>query len=192
MNTPPGGARPGEALPAQAAELLAFWREAGPSRWFKKDAQFDDIFRSRFLGDHEAAARGELDAWARSPEGALALLLLLDQFPRNAFRGSARMFATDAKGLALAKEALDQGFDMAVDAALRNFFYVPFMHSEELADQNRAVELTRPLDKEAHHFAVLHRDIIARFGRFPHRNPILGRQTTPEEQQFLDEGGFAG
>jgi len=192
MSSPPTPSNASESLPAGAAQLLDFWREAGPARWFKKDGQFDDTFRRRFLALHEAAARGELEAWAASAEGALALLLLLDQFPRNAFRGSERMLATDAKALALAQQALAAGFDDATDAALRNFFYLPFMHSEVLTHQDLAVELTRPLEAQAHRFAILHRDIIARFGRFPHRNSLLGRDTSPEEQRFFDEGGFAG
>ncbi|ROZ78290.1 DUF924 family protein [Ramlibacter sp. WS9] len=179
-------------LNATAADVVYFWREAGPSRWFRKDTAFDDQFRTRFLGAHEAALRGELDGWARDASGALALLILLDQFPRNAFRGTPRMFESDAKALGIARQAMDAGFDMQVDEALRNFFYLPFMHSEQLADQDRAVELTRKLGDEPLRYAVLHRDIIERFGRFPHRNAVLGRTTTPEEQRFLDDGGFAG
>jgi uncharacterized protein (DUF924 family) len=172
--------------------VLAFWREAGPKRWFRKDAAFDAEFRERFLAAHEAATRGELDGWAVTAEGALALLVLLDQFPRNAFRDTPRMFATDARSLAIAKDSIAAGFDMATDRDLRNFFYLPLMHSENLANQQRAVALTEPLGSDAHRFAVLHRDLIQRFGRFPHRNRILGRDTSPEEQQYLDEGGFAG
>lgn len=179
-------------LTATAADVLAFWKDAGPSRWFRKDDGFDDTFRRRFLAAHEAAARGELDGWARTSDGTLALLILLDQFPRNAFRGTARMFATDAKARGIAKAALEAGFDQQVEAELRNFFYLPLMHSEELPDQDRCVELTRPLGNDSHKFALIHRDIIERFGRFPHRNPQLGRSTTPEEQRFLDQGGFAG
>lgn len=172
--------------------VVQFWRDAGASRWFKKDTAFDDDFRARFAAEHEAAANGALDDWMNSAEGALALLILLDQYPRNSFRGTARMFATDSKALAEAKTAIAQGFDDAVDAEMRRFFYLPFMHSEQLADQDRSLELYAPLGSEAMRFAIIHRDIIARFGRFPHRNPVLGRATTPEEQQFLDDGGFAG
>ncbi|TFZ01320.1 DUF924 family protein [Ramlibacter rhizophilus] len=173
-------------------EVLAFWREAGPERWFKKDEQFDAQLRTRFLAAHEAAARGELEGWSGSADGALALLILLDQFPRNAFRGTPRMFATDAQARAIADRAIAAGLDAAVEPALRAFFYLPFEHSESLADQHRAVELTQALDAETHRWAVIHRDIIERFGRFPHRNTLLGRVTTPDEQRFLDEGGFAG
>jgi uncharacterized protein (DUF924 family) len=195
----PGGRRDGHNGPmvqsrwnVDPADLLAFWREAGPQKWFRKDPVFDAAFRTRFLDAHEAAVRGELDDWAREPDGALALLILLDQFPRNAFRGTARMFESDARAMEIAREALRRGFDARTDAGLRNFFYLPFMHSEELADQDLAVELTLALGGEALRHAVIHRDIIERFGRFPHRNPLLGRSTTPEEQRFLDEGGFGG
>jgi uncharacterized protein (DUF924 family) len=177
---------------ATSADVLAFWREAGPRRWFRKDEAFDAEFRSRFQRCHEAAVRGELDTWAGEAPGALALLVLLDQFPRNAFRGTAQMFNSDARAREIARTALAAGFDMQVDADLRNFFYLPFMHSENLADQDRAVELTRKLGDDPLRYAILHRDIIARFGRFPHRNAVLGRATTPEEQRFLDDGGFAG
>ncbi len=174
------------------AEVVAFWRDAGPKRWFRKDAAFDTEFRTRFLAAHEAAAAGALATWEDHAEGALALLILLDQLPRNAFRDTARMFATDAQALQLARRAIAAGFDLQVEAQLRNFFYLPFMHSEDLADQEQAVALTAPLGGEPHRFAVLHRDIIERFGRFPHRNPLLGRSTTAGEQGFLDAGGFSG
>ena len=178
--------------PFAAAEIVQFWADAGPGRWFKKDATFDDQFRERFAVAHEAAAGGALDHWALRAEGALALMILLDQYPRNSFRGTERMFATDAKALSLAKQAIAQGFDQAGDTALRRFFYLPFMHSEALAEQDRSLKLHAPIGDEAMRFAVLHRDIIARFGRFPHRNAPLGRATTVDEQAFLDAGGFAG
>lgn len=178
--------------PVAPAAVIAFWIDAGPARWFKKDAAFDDEFRARFAAEHEAAANGALDDWANTAEGALALLILLDQYPRNSFRGSARMFATDPKALSIAKLAIAQGFDQVVAVDLRSFTYLPFMHSEQLAEQDRALELYAPLGAESQRFAVMHRDIIARFGRFPHRNSLLGRTTTAEEQAFLDRGGFAG
>jgi len=174
------------------AEVVAFWRAAGPQQWFRKDDAFDTALRERFLSAHEAAARGELAHWEREASGALALLILLDQFPRNAFRGSARMFATDAQALALAGRAIDAGLDRAVEPMMRVMFYLPLEHAESLPAQERGVELTRALDADTHRWAVVHRDIIARFGRFPHRNALLGRITTLEEQRFLDEGGFAG
>ncbi|MEY4563396.1 MAG: hypothetical protein RLZZ618_2673 [Pseudomonadota bacterium] len=183
---------PSPNSPRSSDEVVTFWRDAGPAAWFRKDDAFDADFRQRFESAHEAAAAGSLTAWEATAEGTLALLILLDQFPRNAYRGSARMFATDRLALAVADKALTQGFDLQVDPSLRNFFYLPFMHSEQLADQDRVVGLTTPLGGEALRFANVHRDIIARFGRFPHRNPLLGRQTSPDEQRFLDEGGFAG
>jgi uncharacterized protein (DUF924 family) len=173
-------------------DVLAFWREAGPARWFRKDEAFDADFRARFLASHEAAARGDLDAWAGTADGALALLILLDQFPRNAFRGTARMYATDPKAREIAGRAVDAGFDAKTGKELRNFFYLPFMHSESLDDQERCVQLTQPLGGESHRFALHHWDIVRRFGRFPHRNRILGRATTPEEKAYIAEGGFGG
>ena len=176
----------------QPGEVLAFWREAGPSRWFKKDDAFDRDFRDRFLAAHEIASAGGLDDWLGSAEGALALCILLDQFPRNAFRGTPRLFASDAKAREVARAAVDAGFDAQVDPALRQFFYLPFMHSERLDDQELCVQLTNRIGDDSALYARLHRDIIARFGRFPHRNAVLGRQMQPEEQRFLDEGGFSG
>jgi len=172
--------------------VVKFWQDAGMERWFHKDDAFDDEFRRRCLTAHEAAAAGTLAPWAASATGALALLILLDQFPRNAFRGTPRMFATDDQARGVAEAAIGQGFDLSVDAPLRLFFYLPFMHSERLADQQRSVALNEPLGGPSLAAARTHLDIIARFGRFPHRNAVLGRVTTTEEQRFLDEGGFAG
>ena len=177
---------------ATAEDVVDFWREAGPSRWYRKDEAFDRTFRDRFLATHEAAARGELDGWLATPVGALALCILLDQFPRNAFRGSARMFASDAKAREIARAALGSKFDEQVDAQLRQFFVMPFMHSEDPGEQELCVRLARELPTDTLRYAVQHRDIIERFGRFPHRNEVLGRPTTAEEQRFLDEGGFNG
>ncbi|MES2530866.1 MAG: DUF924 family protein [Pseudomonadota bacterium] len=177
---------------ATAAEVVAFWREAGPSRWFAKSDAFDADFKARFESTHLAAAAGALDDWAGTAEGALALLVMLDQFPRNAYRGSARMFATDASALDVSRRATAAGFDQQIEPALRAFFYLPFMHSESLADQAQSVLLNAALDDNTQRFAVLHRDIVARFGRFPHRNAVLGRVSTPAEQAFLNDGGFAG
>ena len=174
------------------ADVVAFWRDAGPERWFAKNADFDREFKARGLALHEKAARGDLDTWNAAPEGALALMILLDQFPRNSFRDTPRMFATDAKALALAKAAVDAGHDKAVADDLRAFFYLPFEHAEDPEEQERAVALFTPLGGEGLAYAEIHRDVIRRFGRFPHRNGLLGRKTTPEEQRFLDEGGFAG
>ncbi|HSV59262.1 MAG TPA: DUF924 family protein [Variovorax sp.] len=176
-----------------AQEVVAFWREAGPKRWFAKDEAFDAEFKTRFEAAHHAAASGALDAWAGDAQGALALLVLLDQFPRNTWRGSARMYATDGKALEVARAAVDAGLDQRIDdPQLRAFFYLPFMHSESLADQERSVQLCQSAHPDNLRFAQHHRDIVARFGRFPHRNAALGRATAPEEQRFLDEGGFSG
>jgi len=176
-----------------AADIVAFWRAAGPEKWFAKDDAFDAEIKQRFLPAHEAAAAGELADWERSPEGVYALLVLLDQFPRNLFRGSERAFATDAQALAVAERAIAQGFDTSYQPPEQRFFYMPFMHSEELADQERCVSLCAAADDaEGVKFAEIHRDIIRDFGRFPHRNPVLGRETTAEEQAFLEKGGFAG
>lgn len=178
---------------AALAEIVSFWRQAGPDKWFEADEDFDRTIRSRFLAIHEAAARGEFAAFADSAEGALALLILLDQFPRNMFRNSARAFATDHVARALADRAIARGFDLAVDETMRPFFYLPFMHSELLADQDRSLRLYEAFgEPEQLKFAETHRDIIVKFGRFPHRNRVLGRQTTQAEQEFLDGGGFAG
>jgi len=175
------------------ADIIQFWRDAGPDKWFAANECFDREIRTRFLTSHEAASRGELAPWEDSPGGALALLILLDQFPRNMFRGAARAFATDALARRIAEKALTRGFDRSVDGAMRPFFYLPFMHSEALVDQDRCLQLFGALgDAEQLKYAVIHRDIIWRFGRFPHRNDILGRATTPAERRFLDEGGFAG
>ena len=175
-----------------AGAIVAFWRDAGPDRWFTRDPAFDARFRDRVLDLHEQAAAGALDAWVEPADSALALVLLLDQFPRNAFRGSARMYATDARARAAATRIVDAGVDRSIDAELRLFCYLPFAHSEDLADQMRSVALMRTLGAEALAHAEGHRDIIRRFGRFPHRNALLGRATTPDELAFLDNGGFAG
>ena len=173
-------------------DVVAFWRDAGFKAWFAKDEDFDARFRARFAEAHERAASGELSAWEDTAEGALALILLLDQFPRNCFRGTARMFATDTLAVAAADRAIAAGHDMGVEPGIRAFFYLPYEHAEDLALQERCVELTRPLGAEWLRYAEEHRDIIQRFGRFPHRNKLLGRESTPEELQFLAAGGFAG
>ena len=182
-----------DAATARAADVVAFWREAGPKAWFKKDEAFDDDIRRRFLATHEAAAAGQLTEWEHNAEGALALLVLLDQFPRNMFRGSPRMFTTDPMARAIAAGSIVRGHDAQVDKNLRNFFYLPFEHSEDLRDQERSIALCKAAgDADSLKWAEIHADIIRRFGRFPHRNAVLGRATTPEEQKFLDSGGFGG
>jgi uncharacterized protein (DUF924 family) len=179
-------------VPPPAAAVAAFWREAGPDRWFAKDPGFDRDFADRFAGLHDQAARAELSHWLATTDGALALILLLDQYPRNAFRDTARMYATDPLARQMADGAIRRGHDRRIDRALVQFFYLPFAHSERLEDQVRAVTLCSLLGEPEFGRAGHHRDIILRFGRFPHRNTILGRDTTLAEQRWLDEGGFKG
>jgi uncharacterized protein (DUF924 family) len=192
-NSPSAGVPATGTVDIKASEVVAFWRDAGPEAWFKKDEKFDDEIRRRFLGVHEAAAEGFLRHWEDSAEGALALLILLDQFPRNMFRESPRMFASDPLARSIAAGAMIRGFDAQVDKEMRGFFYLPFEHSENLADQMRAVAFFKAADDaDGLKWAEMHADIIQRFGRFPHRNKVLGRATTPAEQAFLDDGGFKG
>jgi uncharacterized protein (DUF924 family) len=174
-------------------DVVTFWRAAGAEKWFAKDDGFDDACRLAFADAVNAAARGDLDGWAATPDGSLALLLLLDQMPRNLFRGSPRAFATDPKAREMAEAALANGHDQTFEPDLRQFFYLPFMHSEDLADQDRSIALYEALGLETQlKFAHLHRDPIARFGRFPHRNAVLGRATTAQEKAFLEGDGFKG
>jgi uncharacterized protein (DUF924 family) len=186
----------------QARQILDFWfaarddagQPAYRDQWFKRDDAFDAQIAQRFGAIVERALAGELDGelagWADSAEGALALVILLDQFPRNLFRGTARAFAGDARALRLAKQAIAQGFDRQLPRYNRMFLYLPFEHSEHLADQDRSVALFAALDDDnVARYAVAHRDIVARFGRFPHRNAALGRPSTPEETEFLKQPG---
>mgnify|MGYP003348627621 CR=1 FL=1 len=178
---------------ASPDDILNFWREAGPEKWFRKDTAFDGAIRSRFLETYEAAAAGQLSDLERTADSALALILVLDQFPRNMFRNDARTFAADPLAREVAGRAIAQGFDQKFPRSERTFFYLPFTHSEAKADQDLCVQLNRASgDADSLKWAELHADIIRRFGRFPHRNKVLGRETTPEEQAFLDGGGFAG
>jgi uncharacterized protein (DUF924 family) len=175
------------------ADIITFWREAGNDRWWKKDDAFDAEVRARFLPLWEQARGGGLQAWRNSDDGLLALTIVLDQFPRNMFRNDARTYATDALAREVASQAIAAGADQRVDQALRQFLYMPFMHSEALADQERCVALFRAIGEgEYAKYADSHADIVRRFGRFPHRNRILGRDTTDAEQTFLDQGGFSG
>jgi uncharacterized protein (DUF924 family) len=174
------------------AGILAFWRDAGLDRWYRRDDAFDAEVRRRFLGLWQRAAAGELSSWEGSDDGALALVIVLDQFPRNLFRDDIRTYASDPLAREVAQRAIDRGADARIDPVLREFLYLPFMHSEHLADQLRCIELSREAGlAESAKWAEHHADIIRRFGRFPHRNRLLGRPTTPEEQAFLDEGGFS-
>lgn len=178
--------------PAQAQEVVNFWLEAGPEKWFSKDENFDALFKQKFYDLHFAASRREYDNWASQPYSALALIILLDQFPRNAFRDSPHMYATDTLALSYAERALKAGFIEQIEPALRKFMALPYMHSENLSHQVRAVELYQRYAPDALKWAHGHHEIIEKFGRFPHRNTVLGRHTTADEQRFLDEGGFAG
>jgi uncharacterized protein (DUF924 family) len=177
---------------ARPEDVVAFWRKLGPEVWFGKDPAFDRRFRETFAAEYRTATDGRLFHWKLNAEGALALVILLDQYPRNAFRGTSAMYATDGLALDAARDAVAAGFDRDVDPALALFFYLPFTHSEAPEDQERAVILASWLPDPAPQHARRHRDIIARFGRFPHRNAILGRHTTKAEAAWLADGGFAG
>lgn len=189
-------ARPHRAAPSSTGEdpahVVGFWRDAGAGQWFGKDPAFDRRFRECFLDLHLAAGRREFDGWINDPQGALALMVLLDQFPRNAFRGTGHMYATDPLARHFARMAHAAGHMHSVEPALRLFFCLPFAHSENIDDQNLSVELNAQLGPAERSHAEGHRDIIRRFGRFPHRNALLLRETTSQEQAFLDQGGFAG
>jgi len=179
---------------SEIRDVLEFWMApANRPQWFKKDPAFDDDVRRRFEAVHERAAAGRRAQWQNTPEGALALLLCLDQFPRNMYRGTPRAFASDEKARLVADWAVDRGFDLHFkDEQVRLFFYLPFEHSENLDDQHRAVELVRqrcPSDPEILRYAILHRDVIEKFSRFPHRNAILGRRSTPDEEEYLRQPG---
>jgi uncharacterized protein (DUF924 family) len=172
---------------ASQDDLLAYWFAPGTSeRWFVKDPAFDSELDRRFGALAAAAARGELDSWAETPRGALALTILLDQLTRNIHRGSPEAFAQDARARAVARAAIAAGHDALLTPLERPFLYLPFEHSEDPADQDRAVELFTALgNAEQLDYAERHRTIIQRFGRFPHRNAILGRESTAEETAFL-------
>jgi len=192
-------------VPERAQAMLDFWfgPPGDPERaqhrqiWFKSTAEHDDRLRDLFLADYERAASGALDAWEAAPESALALLLLFDQIPRNIFRATPRAYATDPAALAAADRALARGFDAAVPPAWRKFFYMPFHHSEDLADQRRARMLAESLPRDRddrdpergglRRYGRPYVEVIERFGRFPHRNAILGRVSTPEEIEFMEE-----
>jgi uncharacterized protein (DUF924 family) len=174
-------------------EVLRFWRQAGGEKWFTADDAFDADVAERFGTLHKAAAAGRCDDWAETAPGALALIIVLDQFSRNIHRGSAEAFACDAKALGLAEDALECGFDAQVEKSLRSFFYMPFMHAEDIGAQERSVALFEALGgEEGLKYARIHADIISQFGRFPHRNKALGRPMLAEEQEYLDQGGFSG
>jgi uncharacterized protein (DUF924 family) len=171
----------------RAEEVLRFWFGQDAKRWFEKNATFDAEVRSRFLPLYEELASNS--EWLSQPRDCLARIVVLDQFPRNMFRGTPRAFATDPLALAAAKHAVARGYDRDLLPVEKQFVYLPFEHSESLADQERACELMGALNEELHDWAVKHKVIIERFGRFPHRNAILGRESTPEEIEFLKQPG---
>ena len=176
------------------ADVVAFWRAAGSKKWFEKDAAFDDEIHRRFLMVHEAAAAGKLTDWEASAEGALALLILLDQFPRNMYRGTPAAFACDSHAQRIARNAVARGFDRDLLPVERWFVYLPFEHAEDRASQCKSLQLFATLRNDPGSagnmdYARRHYEIVARFGRFPHRNAILGRESTPEEIEFLKQPG---
>ena len=174
-------------------EVLDFWQKAGPAAWWKKNLKFDEQIIDKFSSLHERAETRKLDDWRKEAASCLALVLVLDQFSRNMFRGSAKSFAQDNYALELAKHADNEGYISSQTHDLYGFFHLPFMHSEVLEDQERCVALIRKSgNQDSLKSALEHEEIIRRFGRFPHRNSVLGRLTTDEEQAFLNAGGFSG
>ena len=178
-----------QPLDPRAQSVLAFWFRGEEERkeWFRKDPAFDAEIRAHFQALYEDGARGALAGWRRSARECLALIVLLDQFPRNLFRDSARAFATDSLALDAARHAVASGYDRLLSETERTFIYLPFEHSENLADQERALTLFE--GHSNYEWARKHWEIIRRFGRFPHRNAVLGRQSTPAEIEFLKEPG---
>jgi uncharacterized protein (DUF924 family) len=174
-------------------DIVAFWTTAGEERWFTRDAAFDGELAVRFGQVLKEARDGGFDSWAELPERALALVIMLDQFSRNIHRGTPLMFAADAKALSLARQSVARGYHQAMPASMARWLIMPFEHAEDLDAQWRGVGLFQTMGlNEMVPWAELHRDIIARFGRFPHRNSILGRRSTPAELAFLAQGGFQG
>lgn len=177
---------------ADAAAVVAFWFAPGREKqWFGGGEVFDKEVDEALSAAHQRAVAGDLDSWQTTPQGCLALCILLDQVPRNIFRGTPRAFASDEAALAVTRHALAGGFDESLTQVERLFLYLPLEHSEDLADQVTCMRLVRSLDENPEwlRYAEAHRDIIARFGRFPHRNAILGRESTDDEVAFLKEPG---
>ncbi|MDO5632607.1 MAG: DUF924 family protein [Paracoccus sp. (in: a-proteobacteria)] len=174
----------------RAKQINEFWSEVGPKGWYERSDALDQTIRDRFLGDWQDA-EALTRAWESTAEGALAALILTDQFPRNMFRDDPRAFATDDLAVQIAERAIAAGFDMQTPEPMRQFFYLPFEHAEDLDRQNRAVALfAERMPGESLRHAELHRDTIARFGRFPWRNAVLGRIASPQEQRLMDAGGY--
>ncbi len=174
-------------------DVTGFWEQAGEARWFLRDAAFDGALAVRFGAALAQARDGAFDHWGETPEGALGLVILLDQVPRNIHRGSPLSFTADAKALRLAKSWIGRGFHQKLPAPRARWLIMPFEHAEDLDAQHRCVALFQAMGlSDMVHWARVHLDIIARFGRFPHRNPVLGRVSTPDELAFLKAGGFSG
>jgi uncharacterized protein (DUF924 family) len=174
-------------------DIIAFWTRAGEERWFTRDAAFDGELAVQFGQVLKEAREGGFDSWAEQPQNALALVIMLDQFSRNIHRGSPLMFAADAKALSVARLSIARGYHQAMPATAARWLIMPFEHAEDLDAQWRGVGLFQMMGlNDMVPWAELHRDIIVRFGRFPHRNAILGRRSTPEEIAFLAQGGFQG
>lgn len=175
------------------AEVLHFWfNETQPQQWFQKNDDFDQAIRDRFMVTYEMARDGLCDAWQDDAAGCVALCVVLDQFPRNMFRGTAQAFATDAKALLVAKNTVARGFDLLVPSEKRRFIYLPYEHSESLNDQKKSIELFGKMKAEdpmGYDYALRHYEVIERYGRFPHRNAILNRSSTPEEEAYLAQPG---
>lgn len=175
------------------SHVLDFWFErTQPAQWFQVNPEFDEAIRVEFADAYDLATRGVYDDWKNSSDGCLALCLLLDQFPRNMFRGTPQSFATDAKALVIAKFALAKGFDQVLSPIKRRFLYLPFEHSENLNDQRKCVELFEKMKKDdplGYDYALRHLKVIEKYGRFPHRNNILSRMNTPEEEDYLAQSG---
>lgn len=177
-----------------AEEVIAFWLSAGPKKWFVQDDSFDEEVRRRGGGLHARATGGGLPEWESSATGSLGLILLLDQFSRNLYRDDARAWKQDAQALSLSRQMIVRGEDMEMDVALRRWIYMPFMHTEDVMAQREGMVYFRERmdDADTLKYAQIHLDIIERFGRFPHRNEVLGREMTPDEITYLNEGGFRG
>jgi uncharacterized protein (DUF924 family) len=182
---------PFKEKPIEASFVIGFWQKAGPEKWFISDPDFDEDIKTLFGCAPEQALSGSYDKWGEQASECLALILILDQFPRNIFRGSPKAFAFDEAAKTAAKKIIEQGFDQSYQLPLKRFLYLPFMHSEKLEDQRYCIELCEKAnDPDGVNFGQIHLDVIEKFNRFPHRNEVLGRQSTPEEIKFLKDGGF--